>query len=126
MPHHRGTQTHGSCSLLCDRWEGKDTCFDFQAWNQFDDRQAARVGYNLRWRRQSRLHHENLYLEISKVCGKFIGAVCRIERYTCRARRHGEERHGHLWAIGDYQRDPIIAVDPHGTQRLAHVTNVPM
>jgi hypothetical protein len=62
----------------------------------------------------------------SKAKGKFAAAVGWIEWHTRYTRRHGKKSHSHLWTIGQYQGDPVMAAQAHGKQRLYYVIDVPI
>ncbi len=77
-----------------------------------------------RWRVHVCLQYQRFGVQISKIKVKFVDAIGRIERGTCRTSSHGEKSHGHLRAIRQHQSNPVIAAQSHSTQRLHHIVNV--
>src|SRR5262245_25352595 len=105
--------------------EREQTCLSFERGPQLDDSDATRWRDGARRGLHVGLYNQRCSVQVCKINSQFVGTIGWIERYTRGHSSHGEESRSHLRAIWQYHSNAVIALHPHGVQRLHHVVNVP-
>jgi hypothetical protein len=67
---------------------------------------------------------QSAWSQPSKIPVQLFGSIGRIDWDAHGASRDGEKRHGHVWTIGQHDRDPVTTAYPHGPQRAPHLDDV--
>ena len=62
------------------------------------------------------MHHQRLGLQIGQIEVEFIGAIGRVERCGGRTRANRDKGRGHFRAIGQYNRNTVIAANANAIQ----------
>jgi hypothetical protein len=118
VPMPDGMRLHRAC-------EREQTRLGRERRQQLDDSDATRLCDSARRGLHVCLYDQRCSAQICKIKSQFVGTIGWIEWCTRGPSRHGEESRSHFRAIWQYQSHPVMALHPHGAQRLHHVVNVP-
>jgi hypothetical protein len=105
-------------------YKREETCLGLTHGTQFNEANARGVSDGARWRSHVGLHNQRLRMELSEIRSEFIGTIGWIERGTRGTGSYCETCHGHLGAMREHERNPILATNAHGTQSPHHMLDV--
>src|SRR5712691_3088369 len=106
--------------------EREQTRLGLKRGRQLDDTEATRLRHGAGRGLQAGLYNERCRVQVCQIKSQLVGAIGWIEWCTRGPSSHGEESRSHLRAIWQYHSNPVMALYPHGVQRLYHAANVPV
>src|SRR6266567_4907368 len=83
-----------------------------------------RERHTARRRVDSSLRDQRTRLQINEASFQFLDPIGWVHRGTRRARRHGENRHGHLRTIRQHHYHPVMTAYSRGPQRAPRLVDV--